>query len=121
MGGRKSYPVKLVVGDARKFVKESRELSTALDNMKPDKIIESTVKIFTKSDLAVNNLSRALNMFEFFQEKHKKHLEKKEAKKIVSDYWIKTKEKKNIKTTKEIDNLLINTAANVLSKGGQKK
>jgi len=120
MGGRKTYSVKKVIGDRRKFPSESKQFISALKEKNPKKIAQSTIEMFQKSDTALSNLSKALEMAKFIAQT-KKELPPSEIRKRASNYWIKQRAKKRIKASPEIDRILVNSAVKVLRKKEKKK
>lgn len=120
MGGRKSYSVRSVLGDLRHSVRERKDLAKAISDEQPQKIVKSTVEAFKKSNYAIENLSKAIDMYDFFREVEKKKIKPKDVRKAVTEYWLRTKEKKKIKSTLEIDRILINSTVAVAKRSATK-
>ena len=120
MGGRKTYSVRKVLGDLRQSIGERKKLSAAISEEDAKKITQATLDVFRKSDYAVDNLSKVLDMADIFEELEGKEIKPKETKQIVTDFWNKTKEDRNIKTGAEIDRNLIESATKILKRGGKK-
>lgn len=114
MGGRKGYSAKRVIGDARSFLKEKKRFEEALKEEKPEKIVQTTLEIFNKSDTAIDNLSKGLAMFGFFEDSKKREKTAKEVKKEATKYWTKVKEDKKITAISEIDRLIVESATKTL-------
>lgn len=120
MGGRKTYSARKVLGDLRQSTSERKRLSAAISEEDPKKISQATLDAFRKSDYAVDNLSKILDMADIFEEVEGKDIETKNVKQVVTDFWNKTKDERNIKTEAEIDRNLIESATKVLKRGGKK-
>ena len=119
MGGRKTYPVKNVVGSDKSLISPRRKLASAINEESPEKIVQTTVNLFQQSKTGLNNLAAAINMYDFFKEQ-KEVKELKDIKKDVSDFWTKTKEEKSLKTSSEVDRIIVDSAVKVLKKRGKK-
>ncbi len=97
-----------------------QELKQALLEENYKDAATATVEAFKKSNFAVKNLSNVIDMFEVIDNINKKEIKSEDLKKEISNNWIQTKKDKNLKTEKEIDRILVDSATKILKEGGKK-
>ena len=117
MGGRKSHRVEKVIGSNLKIKNDIKKLKESLENQDPKGITNSTVQMVKDSSLAINNLSCVFYFYDLlstFPEKKPYN----ERRKIISEFWLKTKKKNNIETSSAFDKIIIDSATKMLGKGG---
>lgn len=121
MGGRKSYPLRDVIGDLRQTKHERKELKEAIADKDPQRIAVTTLNVLRQSKDAVRNIANAIDMFSLFTETVNKRIKPEKIKEVATDYWNETKTKKRIESGPEIDRILIDSATKILKKRGRKK
>lgn len=116
MGGRKSYSSKNVLGSTRSSRKEKKQLVEAIESENPKKIVQSTLGLFEKSDKALDVLSNASYMFDFFEEQKGERFDQRKTKKDATKFWSKVKQDKKLKSSKEVDRIIVDSTAKSLRK-----
>jgi len=114
MGGRKSAPIKKVLGDLRQTVTERSQLNTAIGNEDTDKIVNTTFLTFRKSDYAVYNLIYLIEMSKVFDLLKTNKIDPSDYRKYITDFWIKTKKEKSYDIPKDVDRNLVNSALDAI-------
>jgi len=120
MGGRKSYDASTVVGSDDPTRKKIRKLKKSIKEDNSKKVVFDSYDIVRNSRLSINNLKYLIHFKDEINElariaRDKPSIKRRE---IITDFWIKTKKEKNIKTTSEVDNLIITSALTAISGGG---
>lgn len=118
MGGRKSYSITKVVGSTKKLQRERRELRLSLKIGKPKDVVTATVNIIKNSDVAVQNLTRAVHFFSIIQE-FEKRPSSENLKQEVVKRWTELKKEKNIESDSTTDRLLVESAIKTLERRGK--
>lgn len=114
------YPIKRVLGNLSSSKEERKKLKQALLDENYKDAASATIEAFKKSNFAVKNLSSVIDMFDVIDDINKKEIKEENLKKEISSQWIQLKKNKNLKTEKEIDRILVDSATKVLKDGGKK-
>jgi hypothetical protein len=121
MGGRKPHSVRKVLGtNLGQTSIERKELKEAIHERNPKNIAQKTLSAFEKSDFAISNLTKALDMFEVAQKIKGKDLSSEELKVKVSNDWAIVKKQKAIKIEPEIERIFVDSALKLLKRRGRK-
>lgn len=116
MGGRKTYPVKKILGDLRETTRERKTLKKAISQQNPKKIAQATLDVFRNSTSAVSNLSKTYYMLKFVREFEKTKATSEDIKKDVTSFWTNIKENKGIKLEHEMERVLIDSTTHILKR-----
>jgi len=114
MGGRKSYPIKRLLGDLRQSVGERKDLASAMEEKNPEKIASTTLKTFIKSDTAIENLTKTFDMVDVILSLSEESIEPQNLKDKIVKKWSEKKYKEDITIDSQIENNLINSIFNIL-------
>lgn len=118
MGGRKPARVERIVGKSKDLSNNKKDFVNSIKTEKPEKIVKSALSFISSSDLAVKNLAKGLDFFDFIDKEEKKeHLDYQDRKELTSQAWSKLKKDNKIETTSEIDRILIESATKIIRRG----
>ena len=121
MGGRKPHSIKKVLGvDFGQTSLERRALKEAIQEKDPTNIAQKTLNAFGKSDFAISNLTKALDMFEVTQKIKEKEIPLENLKVKISNDWAIAKKEKGIKIEPEIERIFVDSALKLLKRRKKK-
>jgi hypothetical protein len=118
MGGRRPASVEKVVGKSKKVTERKKSFFRAVKSEKTDNIVSSAIDLFGSSDEAVHNLYQATKFLNFISKnKHKKAEIYDKRKEEATKKWAEIKKKEKLKTSSEIDRILVESATKVIRRG----
>lgn len=120
MGGRKSYPLRNLLGSSKETKEKFKELENSFDAKEPTKVAQKTLEVFFSSKKAVSFHSYATKLAPHILRNIKELREKKDdiaLKRDISKVWQQIKKKQNVSVPKEIDTLIVNNAIKTIRGG----
>lgn len=118
MGGRRPAKIEQVVGKSKKITERKKSFFEAVETQSPERIISSAVDLLVSSDNAVSNLAQATKLLGLISEtKNKKSEKYPRRRQEASKRWAEIKKKEKLKTSPEIDRILVESAAKVIRRG----
>ena len=121
MGGRRSKTITRIFGSDKSLMSPKRRLTSAINNKKgAEEIASSTINLVSASETVSphkSGLAEATKFIGFMSKKISKEnlsLDIESGKKLVNNLWTDVKKKNKIETSKEIDEILISSVADIL-------
>jgi len=114
MGGRRGRKIREVFGTGN--VKTKRRLSRAIREGDSNQMALSSFNLFFESKKTRSNFSNAVKLMSAIAKEavERKVVEKKASEKIASRVWTNIKSREGIETSRELDKVLVSSAAQVL-------
>jgi len=121
MGGRKSYSIDDIVGKSPEIRKRKKDLIRSVESEEPERITQTSIELFTKSDKASNDFASIVDTLDFIEENvSKPPLNYDERKKLAAKYWSKIRKEKDIKISPELNKIFVKSLAKVIRRGVHK-
>ena len=118
MGGRRSKTIRKIFGTDPSLISPKIRLTKAIKKKESsEKIASYTVDLVSMSKISSNDLAKATKFIEFISKKIDKEnlsLNLKEGKKLASELWTEAKRKDKIDISKEMDEIIVSSVADVL-------
>jgi polynucleotide 5'-kinase involved in rRNA processing len=116
MGGRKGYSLKTIVGDIRKIRASKKKLLQGIKDKDPDKIVNASAKILSKSDKSLESLAYSYLFVGSIKKDYNKLRKesRKERRKDLAEKWASFRKEKGKKFDATTNRNVVDSATRVL-------
>jgi len=125
MGGRRSKTIGKIFGTDSSLTSSKIKLTKSINKKESsEKIASYTIDLVSRSKTSSNDLAKATKFIDFISKKISREnisLNLEEGKKLASELWTEAKKRDKIDISKEMDEIIVSSVADVLRRGKNEK